>query len=60
MFINCWVEKPLFMETMQTCWDREVDGTSMWRFHHKLKRLANTLRAFKERYWEYFSKCHNV
>ncbi|TMX01865.1 hypothetical protein EJD97_023372 [Solanum chilense] len=45
-FLNCCVDNPLFMKTMQTCWDREVEGTDMWRSHQKLKRLANTLSVW--------------
>ena len=28
-FLNCLVENPLFMENVQTCWDRDVDGWYM-------------------------------
>ncbi|XP_010314574.1 uncharacterized protein [Solanum lycopersicum] len=41
-FLYCLVDSPNFMETVQTCLDKEVDGIGMWRFHQKLKRLANT------------------
>ena len=29
MFLNCLVDNPLFMETLQTCADKEFDGTGM-------------------------------
>ena len=47
-FINCWMEKPKYMEIVKTCWEKEVAGTGMWRFHQKIKRLSNSLsRSFK-------------
>ena len=49
------MHNPDFMETRQTCWDREVDGTGMCRFPQKHKRLANTLSAWsKEKFGDIF------
>ena len=28
-FLNCWVDNPLYMEIVQACWDRDVDGWYM-------------------------------
>ncbi|XP_069152841.1 uncharacterized protein [Solanum lycopersicum] len=54
-FLNCWVDNPLFMETVHTSWDREVEGTDMGRFHEKLKRLANTLSVWsRKEFWDIF------
>ena len=54
-FVNSWVDIPHFMDTVQTCWDREVNCTGMWRFNHKQKRLPNTLSTWsKEEYGDIF------
>ncbi|KAG5598988.1 hypothetical protein H5410_030358 [Solanum commersonii] len=42
-FLNCWADQPQFLDIVKTCWERTVEGNSMWRFHQKLKRLSNTL-----------------
>ncbi|XP_049410619.1 uncharacterized protein LOC125873814 [Solanum stenotomum] len=48
MFLNCWANQPNFLDIVQACWDRELEGNNMWRFHQKLKRLACTLSAWSE------------
>ena len=40
---------------MKACWDREVNGNSMWRFRHKMKRLSNTVSKWsKEEFGDIF------
>ncbi|KAG5585870.1 hypothetical protein H5410_046304 [Solanum commersonii] len=48
-FLNCWAEHPNFLDMVKSCWEREVEGNSMWRFHQKLKRLSNTLTTWSRR-----------
>ena len=47
-FLNCWVDNPQFLETVKTCWEKEVEGNGMWRFHQKMKRLSNTLSGWSK------------
>ncbi|XP_049348974.1 uncharacterized protein LOC125813528 [Solanum verrucosum] len=47
-FLNFWVEQPSFIETVNACWNRPVEGNPMWTFHQKIKRLASTLRAWSK------------
>ncbi|XP_055814708.1 uncharacterized protein LOC129884436 [Solanum dulcamara] len=42
-FLNCWPEQPSFMDLVENCWSRSIEGNPMWIFHMKMKRLANTL-----------------
>ncbi|KAK4707013.1 hypothetical protein R3W88_033427 [Solanum pinnatisectum] len=48
-FLNCWTEQPNFIDTVKACWERKVEGNSMWRFHQKMKRQSNTLSAWSRR-----------
>ncbi|KAK4707382.1 hypothetical protein R3W88_033071 [Solanum pinnatisectum] len=48
-FLNCWADHPNFLETAQACWEMEIEGHSMWKFHQKLKILAGTLSAWSKR-----------
>ncbi|KAH0776603.1 hypothetical protein KY290_008014 [Solanum tuberosum] len=48
-FLHCWTEHEQFFETVKQYWDREVKGTPMWRFHHKLKRVASTLSSWSRK-----------
>nr|XP_004252203.1 uncharacterized protein LOC101264798 [Solanum lycopersicum] len=45
-FLNFWVDNPNFMLTVKNCWDRQVEGNAMWKFHQKMKRLAITLSGW--------------
>ncbi|XP_055824484.1 uncharacterized protein LOC129893019 [Solanum dulcamara] len=42
-FLNCWTDHPSFMETVNNCWNRNIEGNPMWCFHQKMKRLSTTL-----------------
>lgn len=42
-FLNCWVDQPDFLDVVQKCWERPVQGNVMWLFHQKLLRLSSTL-----------------
>ncbi|KAG5580297.1 hypothetical protein H5410_050924 [Solanum commersonii] len=48
-FLNCWADQPKFLDTVKACWERIVEGDSMWRFHQKMKRLSNTLSHWSRR-----------
>ncbi|XP_049357764.1 uncharacterized protein LOC125822409 [Solanum verrucosum] len=47
-FLNYWADQPNFLDIVQACWDRELEGNNMWRFHQKIKRLACTLSAWSK------------
>ena len=55
-FHNCWVDNPTFQDTVTSCWEREVKGNNMWRFHRKFKKLSNTLSTWSKRNLVIFSK----
>ncbi|KAK4733752.1 hypothetical protein R3W88_008013 [Solanum pinnatisectum] len=44
-FLNCWTDQPTFLDIVKACWEKNVEGNNMWRFHQKLKRLSNTLSS---------------
>ncbi|XP_015058305.1 uncharacterized protein LOC107004576 [Solanum pennellii] len=48
-FLNCWVDNPHLMETVETCWEKEVVGTGMLKFQKKMIRLSNTLSVLSKR-----------
>lgn len=63
-FLKFWVEQHGFLETVKSCWDRDLSGKPIWVFHQILRRLSSTLsnqpkvqfgdmhakvRSFKER-----------
>ncbi|WMV30092.1 hypothetical protein MTR67_023477, partial [Solanum verrucosum] len=48
-FLNLWVDKESFINTVQNCWVREVTGDPMWCLHKKMKRLASTLSCWSKR-----------
>ena len=41
--LNNMVHNPIFMNTVKASWERDMEGNVMWKFHQKLKGLANTL-----------------
>ncbi|XP_015159800.1 uncharacterized protein [Solanum tuberosum] len=45
-FLSCWANHPNFLDMVKSCWERDVEGSNMWRFHQKLKRLSNTLSTW--------------
>ncbi|XP_060179505.1 uncharacterized protein LOC132609505 [Lycium barbarum] len=45
-FLSFWTEIPGFLEIVQNCWDKEVNGNAMWKLQTKLKRLSYTLSAW--------------
>ncbi|XP_049343830.1 uncharacterized protein LOC125808125 [Solanum verrucosum] len=47
-FLNYCADQPNFLDIVQACWDKELEGNSMWRFHQKIKRLACTLSAWSK------------
>ena len=56
-FLNYWVDNPHFVDTVKTCWENEVVGSGMWRFHQKMKRLSNTLSVWsKKEFGDIFQK----
>ncbi|KAK4716315.1 hypothetical protein R3W88_014653 [Solanum pinnatisectum] len=56
-FLNCWVDQPLFVDTVTRCWERPVEGQPMWIFHQKMKRLASTLSTWsKEQFGDIYAK----
>ncbi|XP_049399716.1 uncharacterized protein LOC125863741 [Solanum stenotomum] len=56
-FLNCWTDQPNFLETVKACWDRNVEGNNMWKFHQKMKRLSNTLSNWsREEFGDIFAK----
>ena len=67
-FLNCWVDNPRFMETLKTCWEKEVAGTCMWKFYQKMKSLSNTLSGWSknefgdifQKFWMYEEQVHNA
>ncbi|XP_049375739.1 uncharacterized protein LOC125840542 [Solanum verrucosum] len=41
----------------KACWERTVEGNSMWRFHQKLKRLSTTLSNWsRKEFGDIFTK----
>ncbi|XP_015158216.1 uncharacterized protein [Solanum tuberosum] len=48
-FLHCWVDNDSFMDTVTSCWNKEVHGNPMWRWHQKMKRLTTTLSAWSKR-----------
>lgn len=48
-FVYCWVENPTFSNTVEAYWQKPCDGTPMWKFHQKLKRLTSTLSTWSKR-----------
>ena len=54
-FLNCQVDSLNFSRIVKACWDREVNGNSMWRFNHKMKSLSNSLSQWsKEEFGDIF------
>ncbi|XP_059289464.1 uncharacterized protein LOC132042983 [Lycium ferocissimum] len=48
-FLNCWTDNASFLETVKSCWDREMTGNPMLVFHQKMKRLSKTLSSWSRR-----------
>ncbi|WMV13571.1 hypothetical protein MTR67_006956 [Solanum verrucosum] len=48
-FLNCWADHNKFLDIVKTCWERNVEGNNMWKFHQKLKRLSNTLSSWSRK-----------
>ncbi|KAG5580308.1 hypothetical protein H5410_050935 [Solanum commersonii] len=48
-FLHCWTESDTFMNTVEECWSRTVQGNPMWRLHQKMKRLATTPSAWSRK-----------
>ncbi|XP_015161095.1 uncharacterized protein [Solanum tuberosum] len=56
-FLNCWTDQPNFLDIVKACWDRNVEGNIMWKFHQKLKRLSKTLSNWsREEFGDIFAK----
>ncbi|KAH0772311.1 hypothetical protein KY290_016292 [Solanum tuberosum] len=56
-FLNCWADQPKFLDIVKACWERTVEGNSMWRFHQKLKRLSTTLSNWsRKEFGDIFTK----
>ncbi|XP_015068710.1 uncharacterized protein LOC107013272 [Solanum pennellii] len=56
-FLNCWVDNPCFMDTVQKCWELKVNGNPFWQLHQKLKRLSSSLSVWsKNEYEDIFAK----
>ncbi|XP_047259779.1 uncharacterized protein LOC124892577, partial [Capsicum annuum] len=47
-FLDCWVDLPIFLQTVETCWQRHCEGSPRWRFQQKLKRLTATLSQWSK------------
>ncbi|XP_015170882.1 uncharacterized protein [Solanum tuberosum] len=56
-FLHCWVDNDSFMDTVTSCWNKEVHGNPMWRWHQKIKKLTTTLSAWsKKEFGDIYSK----
>uniref|UniRef100_M1DJP7 RNase H family protein n=1 Tax=Solanum tuberosum TaxID=4113 RepID=M1DJP7_SOLTU len=56
-FLNCWTDQPNFLDIVKACWDRNVEGNNMWKFHQKMKRLSNTLSNWsRKEFGDIFAK----
>ncbi|KAH0674028.1 hypothetical protein KY284_025115 [Solanum tuberosum] len=56
-FLNCWTDQPNFLDIVKACWDRNVKGNNMWKFHQKMKRLSNTLSNWsRKEFGDIFAK----
>lgn len=45
------------MDTVKTCWNKEVNGNPMWKWHQKMKNLIPTLSVWsKKEYGDIYAK----